>query len=166
MTITDYTAQVNWGDSSQWQTVSLAPNSGIPSQPFLVKGSHVYASAGNYLVVVFLQGPDGTSTSDQSVGVDVSAMPSGIPGITPNPVTALRSPSDVGVQLFGQPTFFAAGSGNTGTQVLATFNGTLNGTQDLTATDYHAQVNWGDSALLVPGNRGGQFGRAFSAVPG
>ena len=147
LTISDYTAQVNWGDSNQWQTVSVAPNSGVPSQPFLVKGSHVYVTANQtYQVVVFLQGPDGTSTTDQSVSVDVSAMPNSVVGIPPNPITPPLPPSDVGVQLFGEPTVFAYAGVGFQQNVLASFNGTLNGNQDLTITDYTAQVNWGDSS--------------------
>ena len=52
----------------------MAANSGVPSQPFLVEGSHTYAAAGNYHLVVFLQGPDDTSTSDQSANADVTGI--------------------------------------------------------------------------------------------
>src|SRR5438477_610738 len=55
-TITDYHAQINWGDSSNWFAADIVPNPGSSSGTaarFLVKGSHIYAQAGTYLVVVY-----------------------------------------------------------------------------------------------------------------
>ena len=42
--ITDYQAQINWGDSDQWDKTDLAKG----ASEFLVKGSHIYAQAGSY----------------------------------------------------------------------------------------------------------------------
>src|SRR5206468_3905124 len=81
--ITDYHAQIDWGDSNQRVPADLA--SANPSSDFLVKGSHIYAQAGYYGVVVYAQGPDGTSVSTETSDVSVSQMPSGIAGIPPNP---------------------------------------------------------------------------------
>src|SRR5262249_799037 len=52
---------------------------------FAVKGSHIYANPGFHRVVVFVQGPDGTSDSFQTTALDIAAMPSGPPGTPPSP---------------------------------------------------------------------------------
>src|SRR5437899_551689 len=76
--VSDYHAQINWGDSNQWDMADLASaNPGSPGSGFLVKGSHTYAQAGTYHVVVYAQGADGASTSGETVRITVSQMPSG-----------------------------------------------------------------------------------------
>ena len=106
--VSDYHAQINWGDSNQWDMADLASaNPGSPGSGFLVKGSHIYAQAGTYHVVVYAQGADGTSTSRETVRITVSQMPSGIPGTPPNPVATSLPPSNVRVDLSSEPGFSA-----------------------------------------------------------
>jgi hypothetical protein len=150
--LNDFHAQINWGDSNQWFTADIAPNDPNSSIPFLVKGSHIYATAGSYHIVVFASGPDGTSFSTETDGAAVSQMPSGIPGIPPNKLAGSLSPSDVGVSLFGEPTVPATADLNTGTQILAELSGSLNGKTDPKGSDFQAQVNWGDSAEWIQAN--------------
>src|SRR5262249_33661009 len=57
--MTDYQAQINWGDSDQWDKADLANLHAA----LLIKGTHIYTQAGSYHVVVYAQGADGTSVS-------------------------------------------------------------------------------------------------------
>ena len=51
---------------------------------YLVKGTHVYSQANsNIPIVVYVNGPDGTSASGQTALAAVTNMPSGIPGTAP-----------------------------------------------------------------------------------
>jgi hypothetical protein len=75
-TMSDFHAYINWGDGSGWTKADLAPKQGNTTFPFLVKGSHVYATQGTYHVVVYATGPDGTSTSGQTTTVYVDSEPS------------------------------------------------------------------------------------------
>jgi hypothetical protein len=65
--LADFHAQINWGDSSTWSAADLVyvgNSSGYAE--FLVKGSHVYQQTENDVpIVVYANGPDGTSTSYQ-----------------------------------------------------------------------------------------------------
>jgi PKD repeat protein len=141
----DYQVQINWGDGSQWMAADLAPNDSNSSVPFLVKGSHTYASLGTYDVVVYAQGPDGSSTSAWTTTVSVSAMPSGIPGVPPNPTVNALSPSDVQVHIAdASPIRCYAGVGFQ-ENVVAALQIVLNGQPDMQASDYQPQINWGDS---------------------
>src|SRR4051794_37869137 len=99
--IAHYTAYVNWGDSSTWETAGIAPRPVNAAAPFLVKGSHVYSAVGTFPVVVFLQGSDGTSTSAQMTSVTVDPLASGLVGTKPAAVAPAQSPSDVDVNLVG-----------------------------------------------------------------
>jgi PKD repeat protein len=148
----DYRAQINWGDSNQWEMADLASrNPGSPGSGFLVKGSHVYAQAGSYHVVVYAQGADGTSTSGETVNVTVSQMPSGIPGTQPPAWTdPPLPPSNVRVDFYSESGFSATAGVSTGTQRVAAVNGYLNGQQDSKVSDFHARINWGDNSYWAP----------------
>src|SRR5581483_672523 len=144
-----YDARVNWGDSDEWDTATIAraANSG----PFQVKGTHVYADQGTYPVVVYVNGADGTSLAAETASVTVAPMPSGIAGTQPDEVTSPLAPTDVTVSVGG---FFnldvTAGVGFEAERV-ATVLGTLNNLSDADVGHYHAQINWGDSADWDPG---------------
>jgi hypothetical protein len=83
----DFHAQVNWGDSSQWFSANVV--SITASQEFKVQGSHTYAQAGMYPIVVYITGPDGTSVSRGTSTADVTPCPTGMP-VQP-PGTFLKS---------------------------------------------------------------------------
>ena len=68
-TLTDYHAQINWGDSPAWDTnssLTLDPTTGY----VLIKGSHNYQASGTYEVTVYVTGPDG-QTAGEAPPVDV-----------------------------------------------------------------------------------------------
>ena len=81
----DFHAFVNYGDNNQWFPADIAPNTnGTIAATFLIKGDYVYDHAVDSTnpnpIVVYVMGPDGTSTSSETAKGFVSDMPSGIPG--------------------------------------------------------------------------------------
>jgi hypothetical protein len=146
--ISDYQAQINWGDSNQWMPADLA--SANPGTGFLVKGSHIYTQAGNYHITVYAQGPDGTSTSHETTTAIVAQMPSGIPGTSPNATAGSLPPSNVQVNLSPESAISALVGMATGIRQVAGLAGYLNGQLDTNASDYQAQINWGDSSAWTP----------------
>jgi hypothetical protein len=147
--VAHYQARVNWGDSGAWDSAEIAraANSG----PFLIKGTHVYADQGTYPVVAYLNGADGTSKAVYTASVIVSPMPSGIAGTQPDGVTSPLGPSDVTVSAGGFFTLQVTAGVGFDAQRVASILGTLNGLSDSNLSDYHAQINWGDSADWDPG---------------
>ena len=137
------------------------------SSPFLVKGSHVYQSAGTYDIVVYATGPDGTSVTQQTDTVYVAQMPSGLPGTVPTPPATSLSPSDVSVHLLDEASIStSAGVGFTQNAV-ADVTGMLNGYQDNTMSDFHALINWGDGSGWTTANIvRGQSGSSVFVVKG
>jgi putative transposon-encoded protein len=142
----DYHAQVNWGDSPQWdtETVLVTDNDQV-----LVKGTHIYQQQGTYPIVVYVTGPDGQTTSAQTDSASVIPMPA----VASQPITVPTSFN--GNQPLGVETVQVSGSGISQISALAgvsfkdkpiaTIFGTYNGFQDAVTDDYKAQVNWGDS---------------------
>jgi hypothetical protein len=149
--ISDFKAWINWGDSSQWFAADLAPNNGGSGYDFQVKGSHVYAQAGPYDVVVYATGPDGTSTSQRVDNNLVSNMPSGLPGAVPVTTAPSLPPSNVVTLAEGSGLTLL---GKTGvplqSAVVASVGGYLNGQGDPHIADFHAWINWGDSSQWTP----------------
>jgi hypothetical protein len=144
-TMSDFSARINWGDGSGWTAADLAPGATATS-PFLVKGSHVYQSAGTYQVEVEAFGPGGVSVTQQTDTVYVSQMPSGLPGTTPTaPVTSLP-PSDVSVQLLDEASISTFAGVGFAQNAVADVMGTLNGYADYTKSDFHALINWSDGS--------------------
>jgi hypothetical protein len=74
--LSDFHAEINWGDSASWSAGDLVFQ-GMDSQfpRFDVLGSHVYDQAGGYPLVVYVTGPDGTSISDWTCGAYVAPNP-------------------------------------------------------------------------------------------
>jgi Ca2+-binding RTX toxin-like protein len=66
-------AQINWGDSNDWTDGVIED---IPqSDDFRVLGTHTYTETGYHKVVVYLNGPDGTSKSDKTTSFYVDPPP-------------------------------------------------------------------------------------------
>ncbi len=76
-TVSDYKAQINWGDGNTWDTTaSLVPGGTIGEDGFvLVKGSHIYKQQGTYDITVYITGPDGQTVSDDTATATVVPMP-------------------------------------------------------------------------------------------
>ncbi|MGO9469467.1 MAG: hypothetical protein ACLQVF_35555, partial [Isosphaeraceae bacterium] len=146
----DYRAQINWGDSASWDTGVSLVALGIDSANVghvLVKASHVYAQQGTYDITVSVSGPDGQTASDVTATAtalpmpDASSEPITVPttykGAEPLAYENLNLESNYSVSSYVGVGF----SINPVTEIL----GTYNGEGDDTVSDYHAQINWGDS---------------------
>jgi hypothetical protein len=157
-TASDFHALVNWGDSDQWFPADIAANAGgVGPATFLIKGTHVYdkacASNNPYHVVVFVMGPDGTSTSDETGHANVFDMPSGIAGTPPPQVAYSLPPSNVGIALnpqSGQVGLFCYTGVGFRENAVASMSASVDGVPDTTASDFHALVNWGDTDQWFP----------------
>jgi PKD repeat protein len=121
--ISQYTAQINWGDAGTWQPATIASNDNGSSVEFEVLGNHTYETAGIYRVTVYINGPDGTSKSEQTTTVVVANMP--------KPATPLLTGS----------TTMSVEQGQTVPGPLATFDSTGTSTPP---TQLRATVTWGD----------------------
>jgi hypothetical protein len=165
----DFTAQINWGDSTGFQNASLAVNNGGGefSTTFLVKGSHVYSTVGSYMIEVQATGPGGTTSQPQQVATaEVSNMPSGIDGITPPAVNNPLGPSNVTVSIEPDSTLVSYAGVGFQENAVAGLSGTLNAQTDTHKTDFHAFINWGDSnqwfaADIASNQGGGAFSTTF-----
>jgi GH24 family phage-related lysozyme (muramidase) len=121
--VSQYTAQINWGDSSTWHPATIESNGNESSIKFEVLGNHTYETAGTYRVVVYINGPDGTSKSEQTTTVVVANMP--------QRATPLLTGS----------TTISVEQGETVPGPLATFDSTGTSTPP---TQLRATVTWGD----------------------
>jgi hypothetical protein len=147
--LADYHAQIKWDPNSGWTPADLALNAAHTS--VLIKGSHIYQQPGNYPIEVYVTGLDGTSATGQTGIAVVQPMPSGIPGTPPPQSTKSIPPSDVSFILAGGTTIVSsAGVGFTNKGV-ASFEGFVNGKLDMNSSDFHAQINWGDSNKWTSG---------------
>ena len=144
--VSDYHVQINWGDSSSWDTSGSLVSQG--SGYLLVKGSHVYEQQGTYDVVVYVTGPDGQTISDQTATDTASPMPdpSSQPITVPTAYTGsepLAAESLEFVSSYGVSSYVGVGfSLNPVAEVLGYYNGET----DDVVSDYHVQINWGDSS--------------------
>jgi hypothetical protein len=83
----DYTASINWGDSSATDTavtIRYAPRSsdnGLPG--FDVIGTHAYTSPGTYAVKVVAQDGDGVSSGPITINSTITASSSGVESLSP-----------------------------------------------------------------------------------
>ncbi len=112
---------------------------------YIIKGTHIYSqSESNLPIVVYVNGPDGTSISVQSAYAEVAKMPSGIPGTAPAQ-GGTSQPENVVIQVSGTYTVNAQAGTSTGTVQVATLSASVNGKADQTVGDFQAQINWGDS---------------------
>jgi GH24 family phage-related lysozyme (muramidase)/PKD repeat protein len=145
----DYKAFINWGDDNKWYGASIAPQLGS-SIPLLVKGGHVYTAPGDYQVVIYAQGPDGTSTSVNTTSFSVGNMPSGLGGSKPTAQPRSMPSSDVDVNVSSVSGFSAYAKVPLVDRVVAGVTGYLNDVKQTDPGLFHAQVNWGDSTSWSP----------------
>jgi hypothetical protein len=115
-TASDYTATIDWGDSTTSIGI-LAANAG----GFAVTGTHTYTGAGSFPVAVTLTDAGGGS-----------AQAAGTATVTVAPVVAT-----------GSFTLTAAEAVNASTQTVATFT---DAGPSRPLTDYSATIDWGDSS--------------------
>jgi hypothetical protein len=149
--LSDFHAYINWGDSASWDSGDLVyQGSDGSAANYLIKGSHVYQNAATGIpIVVYVTGPDGTSGTLAPSDVDyedVVAMPSGIPGTQPSGTANPSAPEAVGILVYASaiPSSYAGvGFQNV---VVASVQASVNGQADPNAGDFHAEINWGDSA--------------------
>jgi hypothetical protein len=152
----DYTAYVNWGDSTGWSTTKIT-DSYDGSYPMQVKGSHTYAHSGNYPVVVYLEGPGGQTIDACTTECFVNLMPGNVPhvGIEPAQQTAKHAPGVVSMWMGSAASIQVHVGQAVSSAVLAKVEGTYDNTFETRAGEFHAQVNWDDSlnwssASVVP----------------
>jgi len=156
----DFTAQINWGDGTGWQTGQIALNAAPGERiPFLIKGSHDYSTAGDYEITVKITG-DGTTLTQENCGASAVNMPSpsgfndvpAPPSYPGMPFANLGGPKPlggVGLVVYDADIYEqGVGSIEVGQPVqaiVATADGYYNGPQDRNPSDYQVQINWGDS---------------------
>jgi PKD repeat protein len=134
---TDFTATINWGDSTSISTGSLTRTS---AGHYTVTGSHTYTDEGSYTVSVTI--------SDNGPGTATASSTS----------TAMVADADVLSQDATQPTIAAQIEGaSPGSVALAKFDDSFTSAP---ASDFTASIDWGDtssSAGSVSGSAGGPF---------
>jgi hypothetical protein len=130
----DYSATINWGDSTSPSTGTISQPSG-PGTAFTVSGNHTYSEEGHYTVTVTITDtdtPNNSATATSPTNVADAALVS----ITP-PTTHLTNPVDGVVANFTD----ADPAG--------------------TVSDYTATINWGDGSSATPGTVSGPNGGPF-----
>jgi Putative Ig domain len=87
LTTGDIHAQVNWGDSAYWTPANLVyTGSDAQWASYTVTGSYTYNQPGrNIPIVVYVNGPDGTSTSALTAYAQVAPNPNGMSLSSLNP---------------------------------------------------------------------------------
>jgi hypothetical protein len=98
--------QINWGDSTAWDTGTLVDLGQDPNnfsfEKYEIKGTHVYQQAspsGGYDIVVYAQGPDSTSASGLTATANVYLMPSNLNGVPPQPIANPAAAEDVSLEV-------------------------------------------------------------------
>jgi PKD repeat protein len=145
----DYKMQVNWGDSTHWNTsVSLV----AIGNSIVGKASHIYQAQGTYAVTVVVTGPDGQTTSDSTISVMVNPLPAPA-SRPPDPPAIFAGAEPLGsVQLSfnGINGFNAIAGVPFQLNPIVSLTGVYNGSFDNTAGDYKFQANCGDSPHWDP----------------
>jgi hypothetical protein len=129
-TLSDFTAQINYGNVADWWLGDLVYEGLYNSSyaEYLIKGTYTYQQHGvyanalklngghfiegtqayqqantnnGYPIVVYVYGPDGTSISGQTATGYVADMPSGIPGRQPTLPADPHAAENVQLLLFG-----------------------------------------------------------------
>lgn len=117
----NFTATINWGDGTKLETASIARSTGAPgSSIYAASGSHVYAKAGIYPVVVEFIGNHGTRATARSTAL-----------IRTGPLRANGEKLDLT-------------SARVVNRLLATFTDAASTRR---AADYAAEVDWGDGLV-------------------
>ena len=75
--ISDYHAQINWGDDTTWDTDTTLVSDGTDGEEGFVEveGSHTYTQQGTFDITVYVTGPDGQTVSDQTATTTVGPDP-------------------------------------------------------------------------------------------
>ncbi len=122
---------------------------------YLIKGSHVYQSAFSDLpMVIYVTGPDGTSDTFRPNDLDyanVVPMPSGIAGTEPPATSNGAAPEIVQIAVYGSYTLNSYAGVGFQNEEVGTIQVSVNGEADPNPGDFHAEINWGDSASWDPG---------------
>lgn len=148
-TLSDFHAQINFGDTASWTTGDLV---NLGNGQYLVKGTHVYKTADvNIPIVVYVTGPDGTSASEETASANVMKMPSGIPGTKPPTTTNSSAPENVVLNLDGGYSVSSVAGLGFNQKQLASFTVSVDGQPDNKPGDFHAQINYGDSSSWSAG---------------
>lgn len=149
----EVTVQVDYGDGSGWETPEVAPIASPGGGTyFLVKGSHTYNDTGLYTIRVKANGPEGTF-SDTTIKCDVSEIED--PGARPIGVAG----NSVGARPLGETSLFISHATTMDIDedvsldqvVVAHLRGNYNFSAVKNASDFKAQVNWGDSGAWLDG---------------
>lgn len=148
----DYTATINWGDSTtSAATIVLdANNPGV----YDIVGSHTYAAGGVYTVGSSIAFADGTYTSAVN-GVTISvAVPSA------GPTTGTPATATVAALSTGTSASINAHTGASFTDSVGSFTDT---NPTATPSQFTASINWGDGAAATAGTitQPGGAGTAF-----
>ena len=158
---TDYTAQINWGDSPNWTGGDVASD---PWQnavnPMIVLGSHNYSKPGQYPIVVYITGPGGETIVRYTCDCSVSPMPTKDGKAAPPPIYT-------GNKKEGEVSFATASTGTLNTTVgvasldkpVAVVAAEYNGVVDGNAADYPRLRQLGRRRPLVRRQRGSQAKR-------
>ncbi|HEX4794713.1 MAG TPA: hypothetical protein VH370_13015, partial [Humisphaera sp.] len=148
-----FTATILWGDGTQSSGTVAADPSKATGFPFVVLGSHVYATSGDFPVTVTVNGPKGATARGQECSVDSISMPSAASNpATKPPVQSSTRPLTY-VTIFPQawqPLESYAGVGfklNT----VGVLSGSYDGAADTNIADYKVVINWGDSPSWTSG---------------
>ncbi len=148
-TVSDYKAQINWGDATTWDTSTQLVSGGTSGSDgfVLVKGSHIYKQQGTYDITVYVTGPDGQTISDDTATATVSPMPDAAsqPISVPTAYQGAQPLAYEDLSLgdgYNISSYAGVGFGlNPVTQITSSYNGQA----DDNVSDYKAQINWGDS---------------------
>ncbi len=156
-TLSDFHAQINWGDSASWTAGDLVyQGSDSVWAHYLIKGSHVYQNPdSDFPIVVYVTGPDGTSASlspSDVVSSQVWAMPNGKPGALPPATARSMPPANVQINLAGSCGLSCSAGVGFEDNAVGYMTVMVNGKADATVSDFHAQINWGDSTSWTSGD--------------
>jgi hypothetical protein len=164
----DYQVQIQWGDGTSsagflaYVGISTNGNSAV----YQVKGDHIYHQlATNEPITVTVTGLGAAASAPpltyQTALANVADMPSGVVGTPPLTAQPQMNPANVAIWLQSSGQYVNTQVGDTSLHVVGYLYGELNGQADMTASHFHAYINWGDSsnwttATLVPNGTGGQ----------
>jgi len=151
-TLSHYHAQVNWGDGNLWYPADLGLVTSNTSYPLIVKGNHIYNTAGQYKVTTYITGPDGQTGNVYTAIASVNDLPAPA-SKPPQAPPSLGSVKPVTAETLDvQQVNTINGSRNVYTNAtVALLYGTYDGKADSTTGDYKVQVNWGDSPAWSTG---------------
>jgi hypothetical protein len=122
----DFTATINWGDGSNASTGTISQPGGVGT-PFLVSGSHAYATPGSYV----------TAISVTDVGGSTATL-NGTAAVTDLPAAGAVN------------NFTAVEGASTGTIVLATFTDPIPHASASSVTATLPAGGWGDGTPAAP----------------